>query len=188
MSTMVSRWLARRLDKALVRGIAQRRPPDFIIGDDKSDPYMRRWWVIPRNRIFNVYLHEFLKDDDDRALHDHPWWSVSLTLNGDLREIYKGHHRAKDLRRWYEDRLRLQSTGHHVSLGLNESWRVVRTGDIIIRSGRFAHRMIVPRPSWTLFITGPVYREWGFLCPKGWRPWREFVSAGDKGGVGKGCE
>lgn len=51
--------------------IAKRRPPDVVIGGDAS-PYMRRWWVIPRNRRFNVYLHHFLRSDDDRALHDHP--------------------------------------------------------------------------------------------------------------------
>jgi hypothetical protein len=41
---------------------------------------MRRWWVIPRNKFFNIYLHHFLHSDDDRALHDHPWWNVSILL------------------------------------------------------------------------------------------------------------
>lgn len=46
--------------------IAQSRNPDFIIGG--ADPYMLRWWVIPRNKVFNIYLHRFLRSDDDRAL------------------------------------------------------------------------------------------------------------------------
>ena len=58
-----------------------RRAPDFQIGGSVN-PYCNRWWVIPRNRWFNIYLHEFVRDDDDRALHDHPWWNISIVLRG----------------------------------------------------------------------------------------------------------
>jgi hypothetical protein len=61
-----------------------RRAPDFLIGG-ADDPYIRRWWVIPRNRWFNVYLHQFLRSDDDRALHDHPWANCSILLRGATR-------------------------------------------------------------------------------------------------------
>ena len=37
------------------------RKPDFVIGGH-DDPYMLRWWIIPRNRFFNIYLHKFLHD------------------------------------------------------------------------------------------------------------------------------
>ena len=60
----------------------------------KENPYLLRWWVIPRNRFFNVYLHKFLRDDDDRALHDHPWLSLSVILKGGYVE-----HTAKEVRR-----------------------------------------------------------------------------------------
>jgi hypothetical protein len=49
-----------------------KRRPDFIIGG-ADNPYLLRWWIIPRNRWCNVYLHKILRDDDPRALHDHPW-------------------------------------------------------------------------------------------------------------------
>src|ERR1700684_1178987 len=56
--------------------------PHFVIGDPKN-PYMLRWYILPRNPLFNVYLHKFLRnDDDDRALHDHPWPSLSLLVKG----------------------------------------------------------------------------------------------------------
>lgn len=58
------------------------RPPDFEVGDG----YLGRWFIIPRNRWFNVYLHRFTGSDDDRALHDHPWWSLSIMLAGALDE------------------------------------------------------------------------------------------------------
>src|SRR3954466_1246173 len=65
-----------------------RREPDFIIGGE-DDPYIRRWWVIPRNRFFNIYLHQFLRSDDDRALHDHPWVNCSILLRGEYIEHLK---------------------------------------------------------------------------------------------------
>lgn len=146
-----------------------RRPPDFIIGG-ADDPYIRRWWVIPRNRFFNVYLHQFLRSDDDRALHDHPWANCSILLRGFYNE-YLG----------------------------DPSPRLRVAGDIVFRrSGRIAHRIellhdntgVAPgeAPCWTLFITGPRYREWGFHCPRGWVHWKLFTAADDIGQVGKGCD
>src|SRR4051795_6598747 len=81
----------RRLAKRLLRPFW--REPDFYIGG-KVNPYLLRWWVIPRNRFFNVYLHKFLRDDDDRALHDHPWVSLSVILRGGYIE-----HTATEVRR-----------------------------------------------------------------------------------------
>src|SRR5690348_11851222 len=57
--------------------------PHFIIGPR----YLLRWYVISRNPWLNVYLHQFLHDDEDRALHDHPWWFVSIMLKGKYREV-----------------------------------------------------------------------------------------------------
>src|SRR5438309_7455387 len=61
-------------------------PPDFVIGEAEN-PYMRRWWVVPRNEGCNVYLHEILRGDDDRALHDHPWDNTSMLLDGGYTEV-----------------------------------------------------------------------------------------------------
>jgi len=131
------------------------RKPDFIIGDD----YLRRWWLIPRNRFFNVYLHCIRKDDDDRALHDHPWWNVSILLKGSYRE--------------------------HMPHGS----RVLSAGSIRARGALAAHRLeVVSGPVWTIFITGPRIREWGFHCPQGWRHWQDFTNQADRGQVGRGCE
>jgi hypothetical protein len=57
-----------------------------------------------------------------------------------------------------------------------------------IRSPRSAHRVeLTTGPCWSLFITGPVIRSWGFHCQQGWRHWKEFVDQRDSGQVGKGC-
>lgn len=165
--------ISNRFTHWLARGIAARvsnitRPPDFIIGD-RSDPYMLRWWLIPRNPIFNVYLHKFQKDDEDRALHDHPWWSVSIAISNE----------------WMQE--------HYLDRNGTIKTRLVGFGDVVFRSAKFAHRMAVPvKDATTIFITGPRIRTWGFLCGKntpagGWRPWHEFV-ARDKGQIGRGCD
>lgn len=138
-----------------------RRKPDFVIGDP-SRPYMRRWWVIPRNPIFNIYLHNILRDDDDRALHDHPWLNLSIVLAGGYFDV-------------------TADRGGH----LHKKW--VAPGSIKFRSPWTAHRLVAPSPAWSLFITGPKMRVWGFFCPKGWVPWHRFVSTHNAGEVGPGC-
>lgn len=142
-----------------------RREPDFVIGG-ADDPYIRRWWVIPRNKVFNVYLHQFLRSDDDRALHDHPWSNLSILLRG----RYVEHTIAA---RGIERRQELAAP----------AWRLRWTG-------RIAHRIeLADGPCWTLFITGPRYREWGFHCPgAGWIHWKLFTAPDDIGAVGRGCD
>lgn len=145
-----------------VRAVMTSRPPDFVIGPP-GDPYMLRWWWIPRNRFFNVYLHKILHDDEDRALHDHPWASLSYMIEGELVEHYK------------------RCPGEHIV-------RLVKAGQWVYRSPRFAHRLVLLGESTiTIFMTGPVVRAWGFHCPKGWVPWRDFVEPGKPGEVGRGC-
>lgn len=130
--------------------------PDFVIGDD----YLRRWWVVPRNEGCNVYLHEILHSDDDRALHDHPWDNTSFLIDGSYIE--------------------------HTPEGRFERG----PGDIVTRKATDAHRLEIPEGgrAVSLFMTGPKIREWGFHCPQGWRLWTEFVDARDTGKIGRGCE
>lgn len=136
------------------------RAPDFIVGT-AADPYLRRWFVIPRNRWFNVYLHQFCRSDDPRALHDHPWANVSILLRGLYLEVTPD---GTFLRSPFRPVVRRASALHRVEL-------------------------IGGQPVWSLFITGPVVREWGFACPRGWRHWKEFVTQRPGGNeVGPGCE
>lgn len=144
---------------------AQKRGPDFVIGG-ADRPYLLRWWLIPRNPILNVYLHCFKRSDDDRALHDHPWASCSVLLRGQYVE-------------------------HTIAAGGIQRRQLLQAGQIRIRwSGRFAHRIeLVDGDCWTVFITGPRYRAWGFHCPEqGWIPWQRFTATDDRGAVGKGCD
>lgn len=151
-----------------LRKIASKRPPDFEIWDSEEVsqdevPYLLRWWLLPRNPYLNFYLHCFLRSDKD-VPHDHPWWSLSYMLKGHVTERRPGHEP-----------------------------RVLKAGNLVLRSAEFAHQIVVSPEilaeggAWTLFITGPNVRPWGFHCPKGWKHWKDFVAAGDKGRPGAGC-
>jgi hypothetical protein len=142
----------------------ERRLPDFVIGG-LADPYMLRWWVIPRNRFFNIYLHEVIRSDDDRALHDHPWVNGSVLIDD----------------RYVE---------HVIDAGGIHRRTIRRAGDVKLRLARAAHRLelVGGERVVTLFITGPRVRSWGFHCPKsGWVHWQEFTAPGDYGSIGRGC-
>lgn len=135
------------------------RPPDVLIGGS-GDVYLRRWHVIPRNRWFNIYLHNFKRSDDDRALHDHPWINMSILLRGSYIE-----HRP------------------------TSAPKTRKAGAVVCRRAVSAHRveLIDDREVWTLFLTGPNIRSWGFLCPQGWRHWKDFT-ANNGTTVGRGCD
>lgn len=144
--------------------------PHFVIGKPGS-PYIRRWWVIPRNRLFNIYLHEILRSDDDRALHDHPWVNVSIVLAGGYWEVVPQH---------------APSFSWPVPPA-SRFWR--GRGSIVWRRPTAAHRLEIEEGSrsWSLFITGPNVRDWGFWCPRGWKKWTDFVDMTNTGAVGPGC-
>ena len=63
-------------------------------------------------------------------------------------------------------------------------------GDMKLRWAKSAHRIEIAAPCWTVFVTGPVWRAWGFHCPEqGWVHWQKFTNAADGGAtVGRGCE
>lgn len=132
--------------------IQNSRPPDFIISGPEGE-YLRRWYAIPRNPFFNIYVHEFLHSDEERALHDHMYINMSLVLQQGYREHFKNRvvHRPIGAIAW-----RLPATAHRVEL-------------------------IDGKPAVTIFIAGPRVRRWGFHCPHGWVYWKDFVQQAGKG-------
>ena len=115
----------------------QRLPELTVSVDNKV--YLKRWWIIPRNRFFNVYLHKF-EHSDEPVLHDHPWPSLSFVLKGQMTETF-----------------------------LNGG-RLCQQGQLFFRRATTLHylTLIDDKPAWTLFITGPTLREWGFWVESRW--------------------
>ena len=142
------------------------RPADVVI----QTRYLDRWYVTPWSRAYrdiheeehtgwqrfvhalpNVYLHVFSGSDYARALHDHPWDSVSIILMGGYVE--------------------------HTPAG--EHWRPA--GSVVWRRAEDLHRIeVTPAMPLvvTLFITGRRRRLWGFDCREGWREYRDWERSG----------
>lgn len=179
-------YFRKRFDRFAHRMICRHmtRMPDFIIGGH-DHPYLLRWYIVPWRKwhregrakptawrrvkgwfglmLPSVYLHCFLRSDDDRALHDHPWFWCSILLRGDYTE-----HTVR------AGGVQVRCARTAPSLKVSTPWR--------------AHRVEVgDQPCWTLFITGPRMREWYFHCPRGLVHWRVFTAADDPGSIGRGC-
>ena len=152
-----------------VRGLRARPPHGLTIGGE-DNPYLRRWFITPRGEGPAVCLHQFLRDDDDRALHDHPWASIGIILAGGYREMTP------------------------------EGEQLRQVGDVIYRLPEQRHRVVLhrddagrPKPAWTLFLTGTRVRDWGFWCPgagggERFVRWQDFTAGEHGERVGRGCE
>lgn len=118
--------------------LALSRKPDLTVkvGDQI---YLERYWLIPRNKWFNIYLHK-ISMSDEPTLHNHPWASLSYVLKGEFFE-----HLMKGSRICNQGKFYYRSKDLFHSLGLMDN-----------------------KPAWTLFMTGPVRQSWGFLSEHGW--------------------
>jgi hypothetical protein len=161
-----------------------------------NNPTYWRWFVLPRNRFFNIYLHNFLHDDEEH-LHDHRAMNVSFILQGAYKE---------ERFLWQPEEGRSLPPTDIVDRP-NHS--------IIIRLPSWPHRVILnrdengkPIPSWSLFIKFPDVRQWGFWCPgfvswaetgsmtisrARWRHWSKYVNGTNPTAIGygqrgKGCD
>lgn len=129
---------------------------------------MHRWHLV-QWRGWQLALHRIFRSDEDRALHDHRSHNVSLILWG-----------------WYWE-------------VLSHAWQTARVKLRIpfvpyFRKAEMPHRLVLTRPTWTLWLRWPPTREWGFTCRKGWIHWKRFVAEpdyskpGSTSTVGPGCD
>ncbi len=126
--------------------------------------YLNRWgW---RCRFGAVLLHRMDAPDPGEDLHDHPWAFVSIVLAGGYIEERAATRDAttyariaveyldtplmRGARRGFEEERRRFSVRR---MRLDECHRITR---------------LLRAPTWTLVITGPRRRRWGFYLPDGW--------------------
>lgn len=99
-------------------------------------PYAERWML--DFHLFTIRVHHFMRSDDARAHHDHPWWFLTLVLRGG-----------------YTDRS--PQGDDHLS-----------RGSVRFRSAEHRHTVQVdPGGVWTLVLTGRKVRRWGFWVKGG---------------------
>jgi len=141
---------------------------DHLMDIDGNGHYMRRWELI-RTPWFGVRLHNTLRPDLDRYLHDHPWANVSIILKG-----------------FYVEALPLFDEPTFVM----HAWRGVmvepvrnvtrEAGAVIFRRACDRHSLTALScvPCWSLFIVGPHRRGWCFYTPAGMVPADEYKAKG----------
>lgn len=133
----------------------------IITGADNVTPYMIRY-IIARTPWGALYLHHFLRSDEDRCLHDHPWPFTSIILTGGYFEETPckcGIQPDHTLLLWY---------------GL---------GSVLRRPAEWRHRVVLKDgvQPWTLVFVGRRRRKWGFWTKSGWIYWREFLQGKNNG-------
>lgn len=143
MLLKLRRRMALYLLTKIKRSIKDRKP-DVTVGDN----YLRRWHIIPENKIFNIYYHEIRASDLDRHLHDHPYFFSSFILEGG----------------YYEHNERGVTERGQGSLNFHQPW--------------FVHRLEMKDENGanTIFITAPKIRKWGFKTEDGWVQSDEYLS------------
>jgi hypothetical protein len=101
-------------------------------------PYLRRWAF--NVGLFSIRVHHFMRSDDARAHHDHPWWFLTLVLRGAYYDISQGPE--------------------------GEVIDHLTPGSIRFRPALHRHTVVVeharPGGVWTIILTGPNLRTWGF--------------------------
>lgn len=127
--------------RALYRWTA--RLPCRLILRGGEVPYLERYYL-GRFCGLTFYLHRFVDDDGDEAVHDHPWRACAWCLSGgyvEERVWYAGHIHGPVCRR------RRRHPGSIIALGRYSFHRIVR----------------VNPETWTLFVHGRRRKIWGFV-------------------------
>jgi hypothetical protein len=94
-------------------------------------PYMFRWVLVVFG--FAIRIHKWIRSDDKRHFHNHPWPFIVICLRGFYVDVSP---KGRDL---------------------------VKAGSIRFRSASHSHYVEVPKTgALTLLFTLPVTQNWGF--------------------------
>lgn len=177
----IPQWIVSLLaDRLIAR--AKRTPYYHLAG------YMNRWWLVPytvagsagrpgdgtgpvaflRRPIawvfqrlgIGVRVHEILRSDDERAMHNHPWGYASIILKGGYMECTPG------------------------GVGGTDCFAYYPPGSVIFRRAKSRHRLMLVTacgaPATTLFVTGPWQQRWGFFVNSRFVPHAEYRASQER--------
>lgn len=134
-----------------------------IVNCDR-DVYLHRWFVI-RTKRFGLFIHKFVRSDEDRALHDHPWSFIVIP-------IWRGYFEWSNCKgcQQYPEYYENQSCPNP------QRKRVYPILGARYRRAEYRHRveLIGGKPSWSIFIRFTKRRDWGFWLPAGFQQWNKW--------------
>lgn len=117
-----------------------------VIVNCDRDEYLHRWYLI-RTKKFGLFIHKFIRSDEDRATHSHPWNFIVIPL-------------------W-------QGYLEHNDTGITRVFPLLGTR---FRKAEYRHRveLIEDKPSWSLFVRFEERIEWGFWPKEGFIQWNKW--------------
>lgn len=157
---------------------AKKTPFDHLTG------YMNRFWVLNPKGLLSRWktarIHEILKSDADRHLHDHPWSYTSIILKGSYAEVTHWALQS-EAERWARKERRQGGMYFNEEAGRWELRLIYTAGDVLRRPAGFPHRLVVEpgKSVTTLFIMGNYQNKWGFYTPEGKIYWRDYLDPDD---------
>lgn len=94
--------------------------------------YLRRWYI--ESPWMSIRLHHWMHGDDARARHDHPWGFWTFILAGRYTDVTP------------------------------EGEQEMCAGTLAYRPAKHMHtvRIAPGEQCWSLLLTGPIMRRWGF--------------------------
>ena len=131
-------------------------------------PYLYRWVLVLFG--YSIRVHRWIRSDDKRYFHDHPWPFITVVLKGDYTDVSPSSGGYAGRNGYF--------TLHNKEIVLKEN---LSFGTIKYRKSNHKHYVEVPKNGcWTLLFCGRPNRKWGFWI-KGkqfFRPLRYFSKFG----------
>jgi hypothetical protein len=142
---------------------------DIMDFDHPGELYLRRF-MLCRTPLGGLYIHEIVRPDNDRCLHDHPWNFTSLILAGGYWEetfVFDAKDRAK--------------ATHPNSVYLTRMKMWYGPGSFRYMDAAHTHRVLMDegKKTWSLCFVSGKKKSWGFWKGAVFTPWREFFQ-GDR--------
>jgi hypothetical protein len=116
-----------------------------------------RWYELYLDRRmlwfkFGIRIHTFHMGDDDAAVHDHPWWFITIPFRS-YTETVENVHTVDGKLTWTRNSRKVRAFLPH------------------FRPSHHRHFVHEPgRPFCTIILTGRLRRNWGF-----WTSYKNFV-------------
>lgn len=143
----------------------------------KECPYLYRYVLVLFG--YSIRLHHWVRSDDKRFFHDHPFNFITIVLKGsytDVSPLYFPLTKDLVLKR---NQFTKSLNENNECIGI-KLFEILKPGAIKYRLAAHKHYVEVPKNCWTLLFCGRSIRKWGFWIKANqfFRPLRYFSKYG----------
>lgn len=112
-------------------------------------PYITRW-VLDLGRLGSLRLHHWYGNDDQRALHNHPWGFLTVVLSGSYVDVHEPT--------WLQTHGTITDEGFYKTLLRHD---ILRAGSIRWRRANHTHT-VETTGAWTILWCQPKSQYFSF--------------------------